>query len=98
MRAGAPRVAPDRRAVRAPLYSGRSGAMMDVTVTEETRRRAQRLIEQVSRGFIDDSSIAFPDDDELAALKREAREAAERRRAGARARRRNGRGRARRSQ
>jgi hypothetical protein len=38
------------------------------------------------RGIIDDSSVAFPDDDEIAALKREAREAAERRRASARAR------------
>jgi hypothetical protein len=55
-----------------------------VTVTDEIRRRARWLVEQFERGIIDDSSV--PDDDEIAALTREAREAAERRRAAARSR------------
>jgi hypothetical protein len=58
-----------------------------VTATEEARRRAAYLVELFEQhGIIDDSAIAFPDDDEIAALKREAREAAERRRAAARKR------------
>jgi hypothetical protein len=48
-------------------------------VTEETRRAVRRMVEEVSRGYIDDTEIAFPDDEDLAVLKRQAREAAQRR-------------------
>ena len=53
-------------------------------VTDETRRAVRRMVEEVSRGYIDDAEVAFPDDEDLAALKRAARETARRRRAGAR--------------
>jgi hypothetical protein len=53
-------------------------------VTDETRRAVRRMVEEVSRGYIDDADVAFPDDEDLAALKREAREAAQRRRPGVR--------------
>ena len=55
-----------------------------MTVTDETCRAVRRMVEEVSRGFIDDAEVAFPDDEDLAALKREAREAAQRRRPGVR--------------
>jgi hypothetical protein len=48
-------------------------------ITDETRRKVQQMTEEVSRGFIDDSEVDFPDDEEVAALKREARQADERR-------------------
>jgi hypothetical protein len=53
-------------------------------VTIETRRAVRRMVEEVSRGFIDDAEVAFPDDEDLSALQREAREAAQRRRPGVR--------------
>ena len=43
-------------------------------ITDETRRKVQQMTEEVRRGFIDDSEVDFPDDEDLAALKREAAE------------------------
>jgi len=59
---------------------------MTITVSEETRRRVQKMIEGVSRGFIDDSEIDFEDEEERAEMMREAQEEAEQRRAAARRR------------
>lgn len=59
---------------------------MRIEVTERDREEARRIEEQVARGFIDDSEIDAPDDEETTELKRRAREKAEARRAKARAR------------
>jgi hypothetical protein len=48
-------------------------------ITDETRRKVRQMTDEVSRGFIDDSEVDFPDDEEVAALKRDARHADERR-------------------
>lgn len=55
-----------------------------MSMGDETRRDAERMLANASRGLIDDSSIDVPDDEELAEVKRTARAAAERRRAAAR--------------
>jgi hypothetical protein len=51
-----------------------------VEVTDEIRRVTRRLLDEVERGHIDDSSIDAPDDEEIAALRRQDR-VRERRRA-----------------
>lgn len=59
---------------------------MEIPVTEGDREEARRIMERISRGFIDDAEIDAPDDLETAELKRHARERADRRRDAARER------------
>ncbi|HEV8637516.1 MAG TPA: hypothetical protein VG370_25125 [Chloroflexota bacterium] len=51
-------------------------------ITDEDRREARRMVDEVALGLIDDSEFDAPDDPEVARLKQAGRAAARRRAAG----------------